>query len=287
MGCTADPATRARRHSGAATSGPRQSQRRPHRVRPRRLLVLRSRRRRRRRRSSQRRRRTRPTCSARCLRLDVERRSAVCDPAGQSLCVGGDVRPARPHRSPRTIAPRSTRGACAIRGGGASTRRATRDLGLGDVGQGAFEEIDRVQRGGNYGWDCREGTSAFGSPGAELQHGHGSHRSRAPVRPLARFLGHRRLRLPRLGDPGARRQLPVRGLRQRPHLAARAERRRLHGRGAARYVVVDRLVRPGQRRRALRRRYRRRRLAQEIVAAGRRAAAGDRPCRRCCRRRAA
>jgi uncharacterized repeat protein (TIGR03806 family) len=43
---------------------------------------------------------------------------------------------------------------------------ATPDLWLGDVGQGAFEEIDRVQRGGNYGWDCREGTSTFGSAAA-------------------------------------------------------------------------------------------------------------------------
>jgi uncharacterized repeat protein (TIGR03806 family) len=41
---------------------------------------------------------------------------------------------------------------------------ATGDLWLGDVGQGALEEIDRVQRGGNYGWDCREGTSNFSSP---------------------------------------------------------------------------------------------------------------------------
>jgi uncharacterized repeat protein (TIGR03806 family) len=41
---------------------------------------------------------------------------------------------------------------------------ATNDLWLGDVGQGMFEEIDRVQRGGNYGWDCREGASTFGSP---------------------------------------------------------------------------------------------------------------------------
>jgi uncharacterized repeat protein (TIGR03806 family) len=43
---------------------------------------------------------------------------------------------------------------------------STPDLWLGDVGQGALEEIDRVQRGGNYGWDCREGTSTFGSPAA-------------------------------------------------------------------------------------------------------------------------
>ena len=42
----------------------------------------------------------------------------------------------------------------------------TGDLWLGDVGQSAFEEIDRVQRGGNYGWDCREGTSPFNSPAA-------------------------------------------------------------------------------------------------------------------------
>jgi uncharacterized repeat protein (TIGR03806 family) len=39
--------------------------------------------------------------------------------------------------------------------------RANGDLWAGDVGQGAFEEIDRVARGGNYGWDCREGTGSF------------------------------------------------------------------------------------------------------------------------------
>lgn len=43
---------------------------------------------------------------------------------------------------------------------------ATGDLWVGDVGQNALEEIDRVQRGGNYGWDCREGTSTFGAPAA-------------------------------------------------------------------------------------------------------------------------
>lgn len=38
---------------------------------------------------------------------------------------------------------------------------ATGDLWLGDVGQSAFEEIDRVVLGQNYGWNIREGANCF------------------------------------------------------------------------------------------------------------------------------
>ena len=45
-----------------------------------------------------------------------------------------------------------------------SVDRATGDLWLGDVGQGSFEEIDRVPAGvggWNMGWSCKEGFSTF------------------------------------------------------------------------------------------------------------------------------
>jgi uncharacterized repeat protein (TIGR03806 family) len=61
--------------------------------------------------------------------------------------------------------------------------RQSGDLWVGDVGQNNYEEVDIVQRGGNYGWRCREGLHAYNMSGcpatgfidpvAEYDHGVG------------------------------------------------------------------------------------------------------------------
>ena len=41
--------------------------------------------------------------------------------------------------------------------------RATGELWVADVGQGLWEEVHRVVRGGNYGWNIREGAHCYGA----------------------------------------------------------------------------------------------------------------------------
>lgn len=35
------------------------------------------------------------------------------------------------------------------------------DIWIGDVGQGDWEEVDKLEKGGNYGWDCYEGPDPY------------------------------------------------------------------------------------------------------------------------------
>ncbi|MGB5329072.1 MAG: PQQ-dependent sugar dehydrogenase [Gammaproteobacteria bacterium] len=42
---------------------------------------------------------------------------------------------------------------------------ATGGLWLADVGQGSYEEVDVIERGGNYGWRCREGAHNYNPAG--------------------------------------------------------------------------------------------------------------------------
>lgn len=46
--------------------------------------------------------------------------------------------------------------------------RTTNELWLADVGQGAWEEVNKVTVGGNYGWRCREGAHDYNSAGTPL-----------------------------------------------------------------------------------------------------------------------
>ena len=76
--------------------------------------------------------------------------------------------------------------------------RETGLLWIGDVGQNAAEEIDRIDpvadAGANLGWNVMEGSQCFST--ADLLDRRADP-PRGRIRPRSRVLGHRRLRLPR------------------------------------------------------------------------------------------
>ena len=89
--------------------------------------------------------------------------------------------------------------------------RANGNLWIGDVGQGRYEEVDRAintssgpGQGVNWGWRVMEGRHCY-NPSTRLQHdGQEAAAGRVHPRRERALRRDRRLRLPGVGDPGAR-----------------------------------------------------------------------------------
>ena len=107
--------------------------------------------------------------------------------------------------------------------------RLTGDMFIGDVGQGAREEVDYEPFGSpagrNYGWKIREGLHLQRRRRARARR----HRTTSADRrlpPQRRRVGHRWLSLSRHAHPGAERRVPVRRFRQRQPVGGNVQRRR-------------------------------------------------------------
>ena len=125
--------------------------------------------------------------------------------------------------------------------------RANGDLYIGDVGQGAIEEIDYT--GEAPASRTTAGTSTRAAPSSRTRRS-GPGKLVQPVAqytPHERLLGHRRLRLPRL-ERLAPRPLHLRRLLQRDRLELQARRRQGdRACGASAFKIERDLVRPGHR----------------------------------------
>jgi glucose/arabinose dehydrogenase/mono/diheme cytochrome c family protein len=61
--------------------------------------------------------------------------------------------------------------------------RGSGELWLADVGQGSWEEVNRISLGGNYGWRCREGAHVYAPSGTPIACGPNPN----PIDPIAEY----------------------------------------------------------------------------------------------------